>query len=361
MKYVKVMFGQTSGANAALQYKVNEVNIANNWNPKGLTPEEMGGFNFSNEESILRWLVRGDTLYDVEIPDDAEIVEINHPTTPHGVFRANKIIIKNPRLVDDKLAMDLYLESNIPEKSYYKALAGLAIRGHINSAKQLIKDRVNESNIDLVLSEFNGFPRPENCTVKGDVKVYEEIVNMLEEIKKKSNKINADNLKLVKLEKKYMPQLIDMMDEWYAAGEKVIPSTIAKVDYHDYEEYIESLNAKYPYINRVPSSTYFCLDTERNIFVGAVNIRHYLNDSLLLCGGHIGDGVRPSERRRGIATAMIKLALEKCKELDIERVLMTCDKDNIGSAKSIMNNGGILENEVMNNGVLNQRYWIDIC
>jgi hypothetical protein len=86
VKYVKVMFGQTSGANAAFQYKINEVNIANNWNPKGFTPEEMGGFNFSNEENILRWLIRGDTLYDVEIPDDVEVIEINHPTTPHGVF-----------------------------------------------------------------------------------------------------------------------------------------------------------------------------------------------------------------------------------------------------------------------------------
>lgn len=95
--------------------------------------------------------------------------------------------------------------------------------------------------------------------------------------------------------------------------------------------------------------------------VGAINIRHYLNESLLLNGGHIGDGVRPSERRKGIATKMIELALQECKRLGIDRVLMVCDKVNIGSAKSIRNNGGILENEVVVDGVVEQRYWITLA
>jgi predicted acetyltransferase len=110
----------------------------------------------------------------------------------------------------------------------------------------------------------------------------------------------------------------------------------------------------------VPDSTFFCLDEERNIIVGAVNIRHHLNESLLLNGGHIGDGVRPSERRKGIATKMIALALNECKKLGIERVLMVCDKENVGSAKSIQNNGGILENEIDVDGVVEQRYWIEL-
>ena len=92
--------------------------------------------------------------------------------------------------------------------------------------------------------------------------------------------------------------------------------------------------------------------------VGAVNIRHDLNDYLLKYGGHIGDGIRPSERRKGYATEMIRLALEECRKLGLTRVLMTCDKNNIGSAKSIIRNGGILENEVLEKGVIKQRYWI---
>lgn len=110
----------------------------------------------------------------------------------------------------------------------------------------------------------------------------------------------------------------------------------------------------------VPDTTLFCLDKDRNIFVGAVNIRHYLNDELLKTGGHIGDGIRPSERRKGYATAMIALALKECKKLGIKRVLMTCDKNNIGSAKSIINNGGVLENEVEEDGHIELHYWIQL-
>ena len=87
---------------------------------------------------------------------------------------------------------------------------------------------------------------------------------------------------------------------------------------------------------------------------------HYLNASLLKNGGHIGDGVRPSMRRRGIATKMIELALAECKRLGIPKVLMVCDKDNIGSRKSIVNNGGILENEIVCDGKIEQRYWINL-
>ena len=57
---------------------------------------------------------------------------------------------------------------------------------------------------------------------------------------------------------------------------------------------------------------------------------------------------------------MIALALEECRKLGIDRVLMVCDKDNIGSAKSIRNNGGVLENEIEADGVVQQRYWIDL-
>ena len=91
-----------------------------------------------------------------------------------------------------------------------------------------------------------------------------------------------------------------------------------------------------------------------------MNIRHYLNDALLLNGGHIGDGVRPTERRKGVATIMIGLALLECKKIGLDRVLMVCDKNNIGSSKSIQNNGGILENEILVDGIVEQRFWIDL-
>jgi len=167
-------------------------------------------------------------------------------------------------------------------------------------------------------------------------------------------------LKLVKASDVCREQIQDMLDEWNATKEKIVPYAIHRVDYHDFAYYCEHLEVKNRQAGQVPDSTFFCLDEERNKMVGAVNIRHYLNDALLLNGGHIGDGVRPSERRKGIATKMIALALEECRKLGIERVLMVCDKENIGSAKSIQNNGGVLENEVVVDGVVEQRYWINL-
>ena len=167
-------------------------------------------------------------------------------------------------------------------------------------------------------------------------------------------------LSLVKLDRKYKRHLNDMMEEWYSTGEKIIPYAIRRLDFRDFDHYMNYLEIKDNKDGLVQDSTFFCLDEERDIFVGAVNIRHYLNDSLLLNGGHIGDGVRPSERRKGIATKMIELALKECKEIGIDKVLMVCDKENIGSAKSIQNNGGILENEVIIDGIVEQRFWINI-
>ena len=167
-------------------------------------------------------------------------------------------------------------------------------------------------------------------------------------------------LSLVKLSEEYKRHLNEMMEEWYATGENIIPYVIRKNDYKDFEYYMDNLEVKEGTENLVPDSTFFCLDEDRDIFVGAVNIRHYLNEGLLRTGGHIGDGVRPSERRKGIATKMIGLALDECRKLGIDRVLMVCDKDNIGSAKSIINNGGVLENEIIDGEVIEQRYWIEL-
>ena len=71
--------------------------------------------------------------------------------------------------------------------------------------------------------------------------------------------------------------------------------------------------------------------------------------------------IRPSERRKGFATEMIRLALIECKKIGIDKVLMVCDKSNIASSKTIIKNDGILENEFVDeNGVIQQRYWIEI-
>lgn len=165
-------------------------------------------------------------------------------------------------------------------------------------------------------------------------------------------------LKLVKLERKYQSELADMMEEWTGTGEKIVPWAIAKSDWRDFDTYLESLEVKEGNDKLVPDSTFFCLDTDRNIFVGAVNIRHRLNDGLLKSGGHIGDGIRPSERGKGFGTAMIALALEECDKLGIKDVLMCCDEDNTASARTIEKNGGVLENKITDDDTVVRRYWI---
>ena len=173
------------------------------------------------------------------------------------------------------------------------------------------------------------------------------------------------SLKLIKLTKEYEKQLGEMIDEWEDDQElnhtNHSPWAIFKNDYHDFDYYLENLEVKTEADGKVPDSVFFLLDDERNRLLGAVNIRHYLNDYLLREGGHIGDGIRPTERRKGYATEMIRLALVECKKLGIYRVLITCDKDNIGSAKSIIKNGGVIENEFVNSdGEIEQRYWITL-
>ena len=173
------------------------------------------------------------------------------------------------------------------------------------------------------------------------------------------------SLKLIKLTKDYEKQLGEMIDEWRADQElhhtNHSPWAIFKNDYHDFGYYLENLEVKEAVDGKVPDSVFFLLETERDRLLGAINIRHYLNEDLRKEGGHIGDGIRPSERRKGFATEMIRLALIECRKLGIYKVLMTCNKDNIGSARSIIHNGGILENEFMNSdGEIEQRYWITI-
>lgn len=170
-------------------------------------------------------------------------------------------------------------------------------------------------------------------------------------------------LKLVEPDKKYEKLFTDMMEEWRAAGEKIVPYSICRLDYKNFDHYLCGFKEeeKGKIDGWVPATTLWAYDDECGTIVGAVNIRHYLNEFLLKSGGHIGDGIRPSERRKGYATKMIALALDECRKMNILRVLMVCDKTNIGSAKSILNNGGVLENEILNeDGTIEQRYWIDL-
>jgi predicted acetyltransferase len=100
------------------------------------------------------------------------------------------------------------------------------------------------------------------------------------------------------------------------------------------------------------------VDESRRI-LGAVNIRHRLTDNLRFEGGHVGYGVRPSARNKGHGTRILELALAKLGELGVDRVLVTCDRENLASARVIKKNGGVLDSETEIDGRTTQRYWIE--
>lgn len=102
----------------------------------------------------------------------------------------------------------------------------------------------------------------------------------------------------------------------------------------------------------VPCTTRWFIEGEE--YLGRLAIRHRLTPWLLEFGGHIGYDVRPTARRRGYATAMLRSALPISGGLGVDRVLVTCDTDNVGSRKAIEANGGVLEDE---RGT-KLRYWI---
>jgi predicted acetyltransferase len=82
---------------------------------------------------------------------------------------------------------------------------------------------------------------------------------------------------------------------------------------------------------------------EQDTYLGAISLRHELNDFLLNAGGHIGYGIRPTARRRGLATWALGAVLPEARSLGLSRVLVTCDDTNLGSARTIEINGGVLE------------------
>ena len=110
----------------------------------------------------------------------------------------------------------------------------------------------------------------------------------------------------------------------------------------------------------VPSSTYLGVREKDNYIVGMIDIRHYLNEYLTQVGGNIGYSVRKTERNKGYAKQMFKLALEKCKGLKIKKVLITCDEDNIASEKVILSANAKFEDIRSVDGENKKRLWIDL-
>ena len=112
----------------------------------------------------------------------------------------------------------------------------------------------------------------------------------------------------------------------------------------------------------VVSEQYLCVRELDGCVVGMINIRYELNDYLFRIGGHIGYSVRPSERQKGYAKKQLALMLREAKERGLDRAMVSCNQENEASRRTILSNGGVMENEVWDQDDMTfvQRYWIDL-
>ena len=164
----------------------------------------------------------------------------------------------------------------------------------------------------------------------------------------------------------YKQKAIEFIDEFRDTEINGSGSLDSMLKAATYEDWLRKVIADIDVANiepgRVPALTYFYVREEDGREVGMTNIRLRLNDFLRTQGGHIGYCIRPSERRKGYATSMLKEALRVCGTMGIDKVIVTCDTVNIASSKTIQNNGGVLDAKFYSDAFETdiQRYIIDI-
>ena len=184
---------------------------------------------------------------------------------------------------------------------------------------------------------------------------------------KKSSYKNIDDIILVLPTQEYKEQVIELR-KTFLENKEGFDGCAGLEDVKTYEEWLnfdERLSRKYGE-NFVKSTVYLAIRINDNKLVGIIDFRHELSSEFLLkYGGNIGYSVAIDERRKGYAKKMLNLMLDKCIELRKNKVLLTCDKENIASKKTIIANGGILENTIEDtvgltkSGII-ERYWIQL-
>ena len=178
MKYLKWIFNRDVGEDK--KFQVGKVTCCDTWDPTNTDWDKRGGFNFTNEESAFRWMSRGDTLYEVTLPDDAEMIEVKNDKTPGGIMVTNKIIINNPVPISEELLLDLYNKSKLPLTTYFETIGFLAARSYYDLALKVIKDKINMDNIDIAIEEFNDSIKSWHSV---DNDTYNSVKEVLDEIK----------------------------------------------------------------------------------------------------------------------------------------------------------------------------------
>ncbi len=161
---------------------------------------------------------------------------------------------------------------------------------------------------------------------------------------------------LVKPSLKYKRSFQNALKEFITEGRKT------EGDPKDIEGYLKKTRLFDKGVNlpkgKVPASTFWLID--KSSFIGRVSIRKKLNKNLRAQGGHIGYAIRPSKRKMGYGSKILELALKKTKKLHINKVLITCNENNLASQKIIEKNGGQLHKRGVYDGVKIRLYYIKL-
>lgn len=167
-------------------------------------------------------------------------------------------------------------------------------------------------------------------------------------------------MKLIQPERKHEKIVMDFKQKIIDANEQFCGvSGLERMDYDEWLQYLSNVSKKETCPEGiVPAYEMIYVDDDETKVYGMINMRFELNDMLLKFGGHIGYSVSPDERRKGYAKAMLSGALEFYKDEGYDKVLITCNKNNIASQKTIESAGGILENIVEDGDIFMKRYWI---
>jgi predicted acetyltransferase len=154
----------------------------------------------------------------------------------------------------------------------------------------------------------------------------------------------------------------EFRQEYFDFGEPHINGTCGMTNFDNFEEWLELVLSieKDKLRNGVHASTFFSVRKTDNKIIGSVQLRHFLTPELENHGGHIGYGIRPSERRKGYGKQQLLLALDEASKLNIPKVMITCYKDNFRSAKTAISCGGKLTCENIYEGKAQQIYWIEL-
>lgn len=169
---------------------------------------------------------------------------------------------------------------------------------------------------------------------------------------------------LVKPDISLREKFINMVNDYNDNNENIFSNDYFNTNF-DYEGYIKDLDDLSNGVGLpegyVPSTEWWLINSTNDI-LGTVRLRHKLGERNCEEGGHIGYDISPRYRRKGYGKIILKLMLDKAKELELEKVLITCDFGNIGSRRIIEQNGGKLENSIISNETGKEvlRYWIEL-